>query len=131
MKATLIACVEAYLALATLTQQPTDYKTACTLLTLKRALQGQVQFFQQEERKLADKYAMHDEKGKIVWRTDTSFAFADPAQAPDYARERGELCEVIPPEEFPELSIKPPEQITAAQLEALEPFLTFKEEGGK
>ena len=45
MKATLIACVEAYLALATLTQQPTDCKTACTLLTLKRALLGQVQFF--------------------------------------------------------------------------------------
>ena len=63
----LIECANAYLAAVQLQQKEMDYQTAFAVMMVKKQLQSHVEFLQNEELKLAEKYAEKDEKGNIKW----------------------------------------------------------------
>lgn len=123
----LIEIVEAYIALLELMRKESDYQTAHAMVTLKRALKPQADFFTAEETKLMEQYAKKDEKGRVITTEQGRFLFAHPDQAPEYARRRTELAMVEVTDPFPQIVIPPPARITPQQLEALEGFIRFEE----
>lgn len=58
----LIECANAYLAAVQLQQKEMDYQTAFAVMMVKKQLQSHVEFLQNEELKLAEKYAEKDER---------------------------------------------------------------------
>lgn len=127
----LMQCVTAYGAVLELEKREWDYKTAHALVTLKRRLQPQVDFFTKEELKLAREYAKLDEKGNVILTERGTFPFREPGMAQEYARRRTELGLVEVQEAYEPLRVPVPGSITPAHLEALDGFLTFQEtEGG-
>lgn len=121
----LIECANAYLAAVQMQQKEMDYQTALALTMVKKQLQSHVEFLQDEEMKLAEKYARKDEKGKIQWTERGTFLFRDEGAAEAYARERMALGMTQAQESFPMQRAPVPEKITPAQLEALEKFIIF------
>ena len=69
----LIECANAYLAAVQLQQKEMDYQTAFAVMMVKKQLQSHVEFLQNEELKLAEKYAEKDEKGNIKWTERGTF----------------------------------------------------------
>ena len=126
----LMQCVEAYGAVLGMMQQERDYVTAHALLTLKRKLEPHCSFFAKEEMKLEKEFAQLDERGEVQFTERGTFRFRAPELAKAYAERRTELGTVEVQEEFPALRVPPPEKITPAQLEALEPFVQFGAGGG-
>ena len=123
-------CVDAYAAVLAMMEKEWDYATAHALVTLKRKLQPQADFFTKEELKLAKEYAKLDKKGNIIFTERGTFPFREPGKAEEYAERRTELGMVEVQEEYKPLRVPMPERITPAQLEALGDFLKFGEEGG-
>ena len=121
----LIQCVEAWQAVQALINRDMDYATAHTLVTLRRHLRPQVEFYLSEEKKLVAELAKHDEQGKTVMKSAMEVEFETAEKAAEYARRRAELGNVEVTERFPKLNAKAPETITPAQLEALLPFIRF------
>lgn len=58
----LIECANAYLAAVQLQQKEMDYQTAFAVMMVKKQLQSHVEFLQNEELKLAEKYGEKDER---------------------------------------------------------------------
>lgn len=123
----MMQCVNAYMAVQTLMDREMDYQTAYALVCLKKQLQGPVEFFQKEERRLMQEYAARDEQGGIVWKEDGRFTLRDNLAAEEYKRKRRELGMVEVQKEFIRLRIREPEKIRPVILEALEEFLIFEE----
>ena len=123
----MMQCVNAYMAVQTLMDREMDYQTAYALVCLKKQLQGPVEFFQKEERRLMQEYAARDEQGGIVWKEDGRFTLRDNLAAEEYERKRRELGMVEVQKEFIRLRIREPEKIRPVILEALEEFLIFEE----
>lgn len=124
-------CVDAYAAVLAMMEKEWDYATAHALVTLKRKLQPQADFFTKEELKLAKEYAKLDKKGNIIFTERGTFPFREKEKAQEYAERRTELGMVEAQEDFKPLRVPMPERITPAQLDALEGFLEFEEpEGG-
>lgn len=121
----LIDCVNAYMAAVQMGQKETDYQTAFALMQVKRQLQSSVDFLQEQEMKLADKYAEKDEARRIKWTKPGTFRFRDEEAAESYKQEREALCRTKVDDTFDMQHAPVPEHITAAQLEALEPFISF------
>ena len=86
----LIECANAYLAAVQLQQKEMDYQTAFAVMMVKKQLQSHVEFLQNEELKLAEKYAEKDEKGNIKW-TERGTFYRDADAAAGYQRERRAL----------------------------------------
>lgn len=124
----LIQCANAYLAAVQLGQKELDYQTALALVLLKKQLQSHVEFMDGEEMKLAEKYALKDEKGRIAWTERGTFQFPDEEAAEAYRKARTALGQTEVTAALEPLRAKAPERITAAQLEALEGFLVFEQE---
>lgn len=125
----LIQCVTAYAALVPMAEKEWDYKTAHGLLTLKRRLQGHVEFFTKEEMKLVEEYGEKDKEGKILWTEGGGFRFRDPGKAEEYAAKRRELGAVEIQESWKPIRLPIPDRIKPVQIEALEGFVIW-EEGG-
>ena len=124
-------CADAYAAVLELEKREWDYKTAHALVTLKRRLQPQADFFARGEMKLAREYARLDGKGNVILTERGTFLFREPGMAQEYARRRTELGLVEVQEDYEPLRAPVPGSITPAQLEALEGFLEFEgPEGG-
>ena len=117
----LIECANAYLAAVQLQQKEMDYQTAFAVMMVKKQLQSHVEFLQNEELKLAEKYAEKDEKGNIPYR--------DADAAAGYQRERRALGMTQVEDDFTVQHAPVPEKITPMQLEALEKFIVFGGEG--
>lgn len=124
----LLDCANAYLAAVQMQQKEMDYPSAFALMMLKRDLQGQVEFLQSEELKLAEKYAEKDEEGRIQWTGQGTFPFRDAAAAEGYRRERLALVLTKVEETWTVRSVSVPGTITPEQLEWLDGFLVFQEE---
>ena len=123
----LIGCVNAYTAVSQLMDAECEYKTAHTLLMLKRALQPHVDFFSTKEMGLVEKYAVKKENGRVAM-TDGKFQLADAYAAASFKVEKEELCGVDVDLEWKVRKVAPPKQIKPVHLEALEGLLDF--EGG-
>ena len=121
----LIDCVNAYMAAVQMGQKETDYQTAFALMKVKRQLQSSMDFLTEQEMKLAEKYAEKDEAGRIKWTKPGTFRFRDEEAAESYKKEREAICRTKVDETFDRQHAPAPEYITAAQLEALEPFISF------
>lgn len=123
-------CVDAYGAVLDMMEKEWDYTTAHALVTLKRRLQPQADFFAQEEMKLVKEYGKTDANGKVVFTERGTFMFREQELAEEYAERRVKLGMVEVQEEYKPLRVPMPERITPAQLEALGNFLEFGEERG-
>lgn len=118
-------CADGYRALLELGKEPCSFQTAHAMMKLKRKLQEEAEYLAEQEMKLAQKYAVLDDQGKIRWTGEGRFQLR-PGQAEAYRAEVAELMNIdvsITPEE----AAAPPERITMEQLEALEGMLIFKE----
>lgn len=124
---TLMQYVTAYVAVQSLMERETDYGSALALLLLKRKLEPQAQFFAQKEQELVNRYAARKKDGTIEWTSQSTFAFAEPEKAAEYAAERAKLGSTVGSKGFKRVKLKAPERLTPAQLEALEPFVEFEE----
>lgn len=125
----LIECANAYLAAVQLQQKEMDYQTAFAVMMVKKQLQSHVEFLQNEELKLAEKYAEKDEKGDIKWTERGTFPYRDADAAAGYQRERRALGMTQVEDDFTVQHAPVPEKITPMQLEALEKFIVFGGEG--
>ena len=125
----LIECANAYLAAVQLQQKEMDYQTAFAVMMVKKQLQSHVEFLQNEELKLAEKYAEKDEKGNIKWTERGTFPYRDADAAAGYQRERRALGMTQVEDDFTVQHAPVPEKITPMQLEALEKFIVFGGEG--
>lgn len=126
----LMQCANAYMAVMGMMEKEWDYATAYALVELKRELYPHVVFYQQEERKLVERYAARDEKGKILWDGNGRFVFREPERAQEYSARRQELGLVEAEGAFQPRRVSRPESIRPAQLEALEGLLVFEQEEG-
>lgn len=126
----LIQCVNAYMAVQTLMDREVDYQTAYAVVMLKKQLQGPVEFYRDEERRLMEEYAARDDRGEIIWKGNGRFVLQDPGTAEEYSRKRKELGMVDVQKEFTRMRVPEPEKIRPAILEALEEFLIFGEGDG-
>ena len=97
----LIECANAYLAAVQLQQKEMDYQTAFAVMMVKKQLQSHVEFLQNEELKLAEKYAEKDEKGNIKWTERGTF----PYRVEDAAAGRAPMM-CRPPLMYPPPSIR-------------------------
>lgn len=88
-----------------------------------------MEFLQNEELKLAEKYAEKDEKGNIKWTERGTFPYRDADAAAGYQRERRALGMTQVEDDFTVQHAPVPEKITPMQLEALEKFIVFGGEG--
>lgn len=124
MKTTLIKIISAFRPLCELMDDVTDYRTAHRLVMLKKALLPHVEFFNETERKLIEKYAVKDDDGEPLFedgRYTVEGKYRD-----EYIARRRELDAVeadIPDVRLP----KAPENIKASQLEALMEIIRFPE----
>ena len=125
----LIEYANAYLAAVQLQQKEMDYQTAFAVMMVKKQLQSHVEFLQNEELKLAEKYAEKDEKGNIKWTERGTFPYRDADAAAGYQRERRALGMTQVEDDFTVQHAPVPEKITPMQLEALEKFIVFGGEG--
>lgn len=121
----LIQCVNAYTALKSLSSQEMDYKTAHAIVQLKRKLQPHVDFFAEQETKLANEFAAKNDRGEFVWVQAGAFQLKDPNSRGEYFRRRAELERVEIEEDFLIKCTSVPASITPAHLEALEGFVDF------
>lgn len=120
----LIEAVNAYIAASELSEREFDYETAHALMMVKRELLMHVQFYSDEEIKLAEEFAAKDGDGKIIYTAPGRFAIREDMNSEDYTTKKTALGEVFI-EDPPKRVIPPPERITAKQLEALLPVIDF------
>lgn len=125
----LYECAEGYIAAVQLGQKETDYQTALALMTVKKQLQSHVDFLQEEEIKLAERYGEKDEEGRIKWTERGTFTFIDSNAGERYRQERKKLNMTKVEQKFKKLHAPEPERITPAQLEALQSFIIFGDGG--
>lgn len=125
---TLKQCITAWQALRELMNAPTDYRSAHALVLLKSRLRPHVEFYHKEELALSDKYAEHDEKGKIKLTAQGTVEFGTTERLSAFLAERAELDAVELTEDIPVAHITAPAQITPEQLEALEHYIDFEED---
>ncbi len=126
---TLKQCVTAWQALNVLAKTEMDYGSAHKLVMLRAALRPHVQFYNEEEISLADKYAAHDKDGHIVFRGPDVAEFSTAENLAAFTAERIKLDAVELTEDIPPVTIKAPERITPEQIEALSPYVIFEEAG--
>lgn len=121
----LIECVNAYMATAYLMEKEWDYETAYALVCLKKALQSHADFYLAEEQKLVRLYGAKDDSGQVIINERGNFNFCDPLDAPKYNEKRMELGQVPVEINWAVRSVKKPEFIKPAHLEALDGFIEF------
>lgn len=129
MKCKLIQCVDAYMAANGLMELEWDYPSAYALTRLRRTLQPHVDFYVQEENKLARQYGQKDREGQVCFTSRGTFLFEDPAQGKEYNAKRLELGAVEVELDWEETVLPQPERIRPVQIEALEGFVRFAGEG--
>lgn len=120
----LIQYMAAYTALSSLMNCSCDYQTAHAFSLLHHQLKPHALFFQEEEFKLARKYGQKDKNGQLSLNANGSFPFIDADAADRYRSEHLALEQTKVPALEP-TTVKPPERMTAAQLQALEGLLVF------
>ena len=121
----ILKAVTAYLAAMQLMEQEMDYKTAHALVLLKSRLQPHVEYYSQEERKLAQTYGKKDENGCIDMSDNGRFTLESPEAAEEFNRKKTELAQVEIQEEWEKLKCPCPEKIKPVILEALQDFIEF------
>ena len=126
---TLKHCVKAWQALNTLMKNEMDYASAHGLVMLRAALRPHVQFYNEEETSLSDKYAEHDKDGRAVLKGPGVVEFGTAENLAAFLAERAKLDEVTLTEDINLVKIKAPERITPEQVEALSPYVIFEEAG--
>lgn len=115
----------AYEALVALSREVMAYRTAHAMMLLKKELQKEAEFLQQEEMKIAKQHAVLDENGNIAWVDSGRFRLKTGEEA-QYRKKIQELQDT-------EISVeavkteKPPEMMTMEQAEALDGLLVFEE----
>lgn len=126
----LIKCVNAYAAIASMSEQQLDYQTAHALVALKSKLQPHVDFFTAEEMKLVEEYAKRDADGKIQMNPNGTFSFEHPERGAEYAQRRAKLGGVDVQDRFEVQKVPRPATIKPICLEALQDFIDFGGEEG-
>ncbi len=121
----ILKAVTAYTAAMQLMEQEVDYKTAHALVLLKSRLQPHVNYYAQEEMKLAQAYGKKDENGRIDMNDSGRFTLESPEAAEEYNRKKMELAQVDIQEEWEKIKCPCPEKIKPAVLEALQDFIEF------
>lgn len=124
----LIQCITAFVAVKSLAEQKTDYRSAYNLMLLKRDLAAQTEFYAEKERQLADEFGRRGADGHAIIGADGRFALEDTTRAPEYVRRHAELDALDVEWNAPVRKLSFPESVTPAQLEALEGFVEFTEE---
>ena len=132
----LIEYAMAWAALPILTEREFPYRITWELVQLKRRIRSRVEFLNAEEAKLAKRFGELDSAGRLVL-TEGRFRFAGETDeerirnAEEFQRLRGELLAVEDGEvcEKVEIPVSLVPMLSAAALEALEPFIEFTEEG--
>jgi hypothetical protein len=123
----LIDVVKAYIAADEMSTQMWPYDMALAIVRVRQQTRTEAEFFIGEERKLIEQYAMLDENGSIRMTPNGTFLFKDPAQAPDYERERAALgntdVDGLPPKDV--FRVKAPAVFKPSYIEALEGFMEF------
>ena len=127
MQTELIRCVNAAMAVNGLMEQEWDYESAYALARLRRTLQPHVDFFVQEEYKLARQYGKKDGEGQVCFTRRGTFLYEDPDQAAEYNAKRLELGAVEVDLEWEETVLPQPERIRPMQIEALAGLVKFEE----
>lgn len=129
----LIQYITAHIALLTLTKKEFPYATAYKLVELKRRIAPKVEFYTEEERKLVERFAARDEKGKPVIKGthfdcagETTEEVAENIR--EYERLKQELNCVEDDEPIERVTLTLPHDIciTPEVIEALEPFVSFE-----
>jgi len=95
---------------------------------IKRRLQPHADFFVEQEKKLTDECAAKNEKGNIIWSKEGTFKLKDAQAGERFALEREKLGQIEVGEKIEPVTIKYPDRISPAMLEALDGFVNFKEE---
>ena len=124
MKLNLLKCVKVYDAIAEIENQSTDFSTAHSLVTAKRELESNVQFYSQNEWELAKKYGKRGEDGKVI--VDGNRFQVPPESAAEYKQKLHELNEVVV--EVSRYTIAPPLNVKPSTLEILMEIFDFKED---
>lgn len=127
----LINAVEAHMAAEELSGQTLPYPLALALVKVKRATADEAAFFLEEEQKLVAQYADLDEDGRLRMIQGGRFVMKDPAKLGEYEAARRKLAETDIGTTKDKIQVAPPEAITPAQIEALEPYLEFVEGAGR
>ena len=96
---------------------------------LRAAMRPHVQFYNEEETSLSDKYAEHDKDGRVVLKGPGVVEFGTAENLAAFLAERAKLDEVMLTEDINLVKIKAPERITPEQVEALSPYVIFEEAG--
>ncbi len=122
----LFEVVEAYKAVKELMQSEWDYASAYKLVTIKRQLEPNAEFYDAEEFELVSKYGDKDEQGKVIIDGAGRFTVSADVRA-DFFAARNELREVAVIDDITPITVKPPQMIRPALIEALEGFVTFEE----
>ena len=123
---TLIKIIRAFRPLCGLMEEASDYQTAFALVSFKRALIPHIEFFNDTERKLIEKYARRDDKGEVI--LDNGQYTIDAGNRAEFIKRKTELDGVTA--EIPDMKLKKaPASISAADLEALMEIIHFPEGG--
>ena len=129
----LIQYVTAHIALMTIMKKEFPYAVAFRLVELKRRIAPKVEFYAEEERKLVERFAVKDDKGKpIINGSNFECAGSDPAEVAanvrEYERLKQELCAVPDDEPSPGVKVKLPEDalISPEVIESLDGFIEFE-----
>lgn len=126
MKTNLISIIRAFRPLCALMDEPLDYQTAFSLVRFRKELIPHVEFFNDTERKLIEKYARKNEKGEVVF--DGGQYMIDAQVRDEFLKKKSELDGVTV--DIPDMKLKKaPESIKPSDLEALMEIM-FLPEGG-
>lgn len=120
----LIQCVTAYVVLRELMEKEYDYKTAYAIVTLARKLKPHVEFYSAEEVKLIERFAVKDEKNKVILEGN-SWKLKDPADAEEYRASILALGAVEVDEFNEPIKVPAMPNIKPAHIDALLGFIEF------
>lgn len=120
--------VRAYLAAEEMGRQTLPYGLALALVKVKRATKADADFFIEKERELVMEFAALDERGNVRMTPMGTFIYKDPTRGGEYEQARRELGETEAGEAPIPFRVKPPAEIRAEHIEALEGFIEFTAE---
>lgn len=126
MKTNLISIIRAFRPLCDLMNEPFDFQTAYALVRFRRELVPHVEFFNDTERKLIEKYARRDGKGEIIF--ENGQYMVDSGNREIFLKKKAELDGVAV--EIPDMKLKKaPESVRPSDLEALMEIMDLPEGG--
>ncbi len=124
MKITLAKVNRYYGAILSVSSVQADFKTAHALMMAKKEFAPHAQFYEAEERKLIEEYAVKDENGECIH--DGRFTLPGAVVAEKFKAKKDELEAVEVDVELKETELGNLPQISANDLEVLSEIFEFK-----